>query len=190
MTEFSNLIETKLIDAARATLAEAADRLTAAQAAVAEARANHTAAKRAADAAISSAAADALDLSEAEEAAARRLAVVSRVLDAATEARRKATDGLNEATGVAHRPVYVRGAQMRLQAARKADAARAMLTEAEADHRAGTAALKAAIAAGAGDVTFGRFDNEQLPLDEQSEMKIWTDGYHRNWWQPVFVTEG
>jgi hypothetical protein len=177
-----NLVDTKVTDAANEALATAKTKLDTASANFAAARKTHNVAARAAELAIGSLADDAHERHEEHQAAASKLDVAKRVKEAAASAYEAAKRAVEASIGVAHRPVYSYGVELRIAAAKKADLARAMLKEAEADRAAATDVLGYAIGQGVGDVSFNGWRETHRPLDFNSEWNLWGNNYHVSWW--------
>lgn len=72
----------------------------------------------------------------------RKVTVAEKIVEAANAAVASAEEGHARTHIQAHLPAYAEGVRMRVEAARKADRARAMLAEAQADHDQGTAAME------------------------------------------------
>jgi hypothetical protein len=143
---------------------------------------NHDAAKRASDQAIAGTTGDPIEAEVGLETAARALSVATRVHAAADAAHRATVENLVTAKGEAHQPVFVRGVEMRLQAARKADAARAMLAEAEADYTSATDVLRFALQAGCRDAVYGQATGKPL-TNYTDEFALWSRNFHNAWFQ-------
>lgn len=84
---------------------------------------------------------DAMGAERALEEARRALSVAEKVVAHATTVAETAAQAHAAAVIQAHAPAYAHGVLRRIEAARKADQARAMLAEAEAEHQAGAAVL-------------------------------------------------
>lgn len=154
------------IVAARARLAEAQDKQTAAAA-------NLNVLKQARDRAINGdgdphATTDALQQGE------KTAAVADEVLAATKRALEEAeTAGIRRARDLAWRPVYLFGIRTRIAAAQKADQARALLAEAESEYKAGTALLDRAYDGGTQHPVVTAVRSYGDPTEEK-ERSMWS----------------
>lgn len=136
------LVKHEVIGAAHAKRDAARQKLTGAVQHVAEAQAAHKVAAEASELAVNGEGTlSPVDAEVLLEAAVRALTVSEKVRAAADAAHQAADDAITTAMGEAHKPVYAAGIELRLASARKADAARAMLAEAEVEFNQATALL-------------------------------------------------
>lgn len=167
------LIDHARIEAQAAKHAAATERLAAARVAVDDASKDHGTAEAAADAAISGASSDCPHLTTAtQETAAARLAVAQKVLAGCEAARQKTEAGINVARALAWRPVALAGMRARVDAARKFDAAQAMIKQADEDHRAATALIDLAAANGTSRIGYAN-DRARILVSEEAERFLW-----------------
>ena len=82
-----------------------------------------------------------VDAFRAIEEADKVCNAAAEVLNRVCQALDRAEDDIREAHGIAWRPVYAEGCKQRIAAAKKADQARALLREAEADFAKGSRVL-------------------------------------------------
>jgi hypothetical protein len=188
MNDFHELVDGSILKTADERHQAARDRLKASTVGLTTAAAEDAAAKKASERAVVNGDGDPMEAEIALNTAATRLGVATKVHTAATTAHQAAVEGLAVAKGEAHRPVYRRGVELRLEAARKADDARAMLAEAEQEYSAATSVLNFATGAGCGDVVFDRGHNHKL-TSHADEVARWGRNYHNAWW-PGLSPEG
>ena len=171
--DIQKLIDHRLIEAQAAKHAAATERLAAARVALADAEKAHKLAEVAADAAIhgrSNACPHATTATQ--EAAAARLAVAQKVLAGCEAAQAKTETGINVARALAWKPVSLCGMRARVDAARKFDAAQALIKEADDDHRAGTALINLAASNGTPRVGYAD-DRARILVSEEAERFLW-----------------
>jgi hypothetical protein len=173
--DFDRLIDHDIINGAAVRLTVAVERLSATAVDLNAATAAHSAAE---DASRHAAAGDGdpMQAEHALEAAARMLAVAVKVHAAAEAAQSAAHADIHPARERGWRPVYVQGIRLRLQATKKADVARGILAEAEAEFNRATAVLNAANPAG-----LIYREGHQTPFGSyQDELKLWA--VPNSWW--------
>lgn len=188
MTEYLTSDEKQSLRALvdHAALQAAAEKLNAAREQLAKANLAHSDAKRAhaeaqAVSAMAVAGEGGIDPVQAErllEDAARAVLVREKIVAHATGALQKAEADHQAARNVACAPVYIEGVRRKVAAARKADQARAMLAEAEADYRLGDRTLAFASL----DLGVPHVINEAMLGN-----KIHTEAHERAIWAGVHV---
>lgn len=187
MNTVASLVDQKAQDAANAKVATAAEKVKSAAAILATATASHRAASNAAELAVGAGSAEAFEKGELHEAEKRRLDVATRVHASATAAHQAAVDALPVAKGISYQPVYCYGVELSIAAGRKADAARAMLAEAEEDDKAAVEVLRHAVNdCGCRDATFGRF-LQPVPLTFNDRFNLFNVGIHTAWFNGTDV---
>lgn len=134
------LIETDVIASAGAATTAARERRAASTKALDAAQAAYAAAEIASTRAIGGDG-DPHAAEIALEAATRNLTVATKVYDASGRQLEDAVEAERRAKATAWQPVYLAGVQRRIDAAKAADAARALLAQAEADHDFGTSIM-------------------------------------------------
>ena len=179
MTLSTELIASGLIETAEAQHRAAMARVVTVAEELDAARTALAAAKQASDKAIAGQGGDPHKAEIALEAAARALTVAGKVHAAAEQARADAADGVLTARGEAHKPVYIEGIRRRLAAAEKADKARELLAEAEADHAEATGLLNHATREGTQHVIYDQSHGRVLGT-LADEIKLWS--VPNSWW--------
>ncbi|TPG45708.1 hypothetical protein EAH89_26265 [Roseomonas nepalensis] len=125
-----------------------------------------------------------LDLAQAHaeaEEAARAARLAGLVVEEAQKALIDRDDVYRRARGIAFQPLFAAGIQRRLDAAQRADEARAMLSAAEAEFTLATRMLEAARSGG----TFPLIQDFGSVLGTyDEELRRWTGdrSVHGNWW--------
>lgn len=160
MTEQKDFIDHQLIARADAKLAAAAARWDEAYASLTNAKSICDRAKVAADCSPS------LENEETLEKAELALRVAEKICIAPAGAHGKAKDWHKHVRAAAHGPQYMTGIRMRIAAAAKLDAARALLLQAEQDYLAGIAVCNAAFTAGHPHLGQGARDRQLLSRHE------------------------
>ncbi len=115
---------------------------------------------------------DPMAAERALEEATRVRHVAQKVFDAATSAIDSALEAFHQARNQAWQPVYLAGIQRRIEAAQKADRARAMLEEAQRDHHTGTSIMQLAFTNGVPHPATSGSWNHPVST-EKGELQIW-----------------
>ena len=144
-----HLIDHDLIDAAKDRHQAALARAAKVRTDLNFKRAAHVAARIASERAVADpSTADPHEADQVEAIAARAVTVAEKVAAAAESEAVQAGGAVRVACGEGYKPVYTHGVRCRLAAAVKADAARAMLAEAEQEYTQATGLLNLATKAG------------------------------------------
>jgi hypothetical protein len=171
--DFAHLVDTAVIQAAIDRLVAAVERLRLAGIAYDTAAVAHEAAKVASDRAAAGKGDVTPEDAEVEiEAASRAMRIAAKVLEASKRERESAHAGILPERGKAHRQVYLAGVTIRLAAAKKADLARALLVEAQADFAKGSGYLAKATENGCPPL-FGNPGPSDLLRTYVEEAKMW-----------------
>jgi hypothetical protein len=178
------LVDQSRIDAHEQKMHRAASRHIQAGADLAAAKAAHVAAGTASRRAVEGFGdLSALDAEHALNAAGTALAVAEKVHAAAFAAMTKANADRNPVRGAAWAPVMMQGIKDTVAACAKADRARAMLAEADADHLAAAALMQRAVQNGT--PPFAHVNNgPRVIRTEAEELAMWrAQGVNTGTWQ-------